>query len=188
MAKMQMEIHCFKVERLHNSSSITGSVSGGGLSIGGTGASSVSGSTKTTHTSQITAGGKVYTVKDSESFPFTEGDDVVVVCNYEEKTGMYTVWSFINNTNGSRSLQSLGWTQFGLWMMGIFFAMLSIFIIPGLLALVIFWYAYKYTFVIGPLLKAGNQMLLKLDGVTDREKIESILKGYTGKTKIVGYD
>lgn len=55
-------------------------------------------------------------------------------------------------------------------------------------AMVAYWYAARLTFVIAPLLKEGNQMLLKLDGVTDRSKIEAILKSYSGKTKLVGYN
>ena len=113
----KFEIHCVKIEKTQSSSSVQGEVRGSGMTINGTGGSSVRGRTDTVHTSQVTANGKMYMLKQKNaSYPFSEGDDMVFLCKRNDKTGMYEIISLLNNSNGTlstishnRSCVSLGY-------------------------------------------------------------------------------
>ena len=91
------EIHCVKVDDLHSSQSVVGSLSGGGKRR-------VSGSTHTLHQSVVNANNRLYqNVQKNGSYPFKVSDRMAFVC-YEQKNGIWKIESLINFTNHSNAI------------------------------------------------------------------------------------
>lgn len=185
----KFEIHCVKIEKTQSSSSVQGEVRGGGMTINGTGGSSVRGRTDTVHTSQVTANGKMYMLKQKNaSYPFSEGDDMVFLCKRNDKTGMYEIISLLNNSNGTRLVQSPATGLVYIWGMAVMSLITVLFVIGFILAPLAFGYAIYYTLKVHPLVKEATDKLLRLDGAKDKQTMEQSLIGYSGQTLISGYE
>jgi len=184
----KLEIHCIKIEKKQSSSSVQGEVRGGGATINGFGSSSVIGKTDTFHTSQVTANGNMYELKQKNAnYPFSEGDDMVFLCKRNDNTGMYEIISLLNNTNGTRLVGSPTTELIGIWSL-FFFSLITVFFVIGfLLAPLMFCVAIYYTLKVHPVAKEATERLLSLDGAIDKNSMEQCLVGYSGKILISGY-
>jgi len=92
------EIHCLKIDDLHNDQSVIGSVSGGKRST--------KGSTYTLHKTVVNANNRLYKdVQKNGSYPFKVGDKMAFTC-YERKDGIWKIDSLINFTNNSNTIIS----------------------------------------------------------------------------------
>jgi len=185
----KLEIHCIKIEREQSSSSVQGEVRGCGITINGTGGSSVRGCIDTVHTSHVTANGQMYMFNQKNTrYPFSEGDDMVFLCKRNDKTGIYKIISLLNNSNGTRLVQSPATALVYIWAMAAMSLITVLFYIGFFLAPLAFCYAIYYTLKIYPSFKDSTEKLLRLDGAKDKKSIEQSLVGYSGQTLISGYE
>ena len=185
----KIEIHCVKIDKTNSSASVIGKIRSDN--------NSVRGSTNTFHTSQVTADGKMYTLKQKNtSYPFSDGDKMMFICCKDNKTGMYIISSLINITNGTKLIQSPISSLVGCWIL----AFLS-FLAPivGLFAgqIGLIWglcmiplaigYALLYTIKIYPNEKRAVNKLISLDGVNSKEDMQGALLDYKGKSIVSCY-
>lgn len=188
MNKDLMEIHCIKVQKTQETASVVGSVSGSSISVRGTGGGRVSGETKTVHTSHITAFGKTYQLKQTnERLPIAPGDDLVIGCFRDPKTGIYEVGCLINNTNGTRFFEPIQMWRY--WFLTAFsFCTIVIFGLGLILFPITLWHALKLQNKIKPVLDELFEKVQSLEGVTDPQKMKSAISTFDFKTLMSGYE
>lgn len=185
---MNFEIHCVKVESLTGSAVVKGEISGGGFSVGGTGASRAGGKTQTIHTSHLTANNRLYEFKETNTrYPFQEGDDMVFLCRKDKGSGKYVIESLINNTNGTREVKSpLTALVLVIGISLLVTAALALFILyfalPGLLL------GLYYAFMVHPKFSRATKALRALEGKRDKRSMEDVLKRYSVEYVISGYE
>jgi len=121
--KNTYEIHCIKIDDLHNDQSVVGSISGGGKR----------GSTYTLHNTVVNANNRLYQdVKKNGSYPFKVGDKMAFICS-EQKNGICKIDSLINFTNNSNAITNKFFTYLiacpATWFLGLGLAGLTAFIV-----------------------------------------------------------
>ena len=178
----KLEIHCVKVEKVQSSSSVQGTVKGSGITIKGSGASSVSGQTNTVHTSTITANGKVYVLKEKNKvYPFSEDHVMVFLCKRDDKTGTFEIISLLNKTNDTRSVDKPKDELIAYWIITVI-CTLTVVLSPVILVTI------YHQMKVYPPMKEGYENLLSLEGVNDKKSMEQALTGFSGKIVISGYE
>lgn len=200
------EIHCVKVDDLHSSQSVVGSLSGGGKRR-------VSGSTHTLHQSVVNANNRLYqNVQKNGSYPFKVSDRMAFVC-YEQKNGIWKIESLINFTNHSNAILKKFFAYLFLcplsWFLGLMCAFLAGFVVSipmqiskgagggiadwislGLVLCVVlayiiffFWLPY-YLYNDYQHYKLAVRVLEALKNKKTEEEIKSCLASYKGKSLI----
>lgn len=176
------QIHCVKIENIRTSSSVQGHVNGQVID----GHGHISGETYTMHTSQIIAGGRVYQFRQKNiSYPFTEGEDMVFLC--EEKNGIFWVISLLNNTNGTQVVSSPVGPLLQVWKYAGLSLLTLIVYIGIVLAPIMIGYAIYYTLKLHPHVKEAYRVFYSLRGAKTKTDIERVLTGYKGTTVVAGY-
>jgi hypothetical protein len=185
---MNFEVHCVKIESLSGNAVVKGKVSGGGFSVGGTGASRASGKTQTIHTSHITANGRLYEFRESNTrYPFQEDEDMVFLCRKDKGTGKYIIESLINNTNGTRDIKSpLTALVLVIGISVLVTAGLALFVLYFALPVLLF--SLYYAFMVHPKFSRATKALRALEGKRDRRSMEDVLKRYSVDYVISGYE
>ena len=151
--------------------------------------------THSQHTA-VVGGGKTYKLVHTEqgNFPLNIGDDLVLLCRHDRKSGMYLADAALNNTNNVRMVA--GWELMLLILSPIMFISTLVGFLVGLLS----GAGWLFGAVVGlflPILvgiriRARFTRLVpfafSLEGVTDKESMTRKLANFKGTTLISGYE